>query len=286
MHPSRRFLAGLTAAAALAVPAQAIAHERASVGSVNAHLDRASQALDQVAARVAGQDQAAAAVAFARNRVEMRRAQAEAGRVKRRSASRGARALRALAEHQDGNAEAFVALAEPATGAIELQVAKAAAASVKGRDRALAELADLAGRLPAPAREAIAIAMAAMAQDSGAEVEAIAAGIESSAVSDAAKAWLGMALAQATAGIDTAIAQLEALIPQLPAAAQGPVQQALETVQGVLDMVGGILQGLLGGAQEGGPGSGLPLPAGVPIPDLGQLLPMLGGLPIPFGIGG
>jgi hypothetical protein len=282
MYPSRRFLAGLTAFAALAVPAQASAHDRASARTVDSHLARATQALDEVAARVAADDQAAAAVAFARNRLEMRRAQAETARLK---GTRAARALQALVRRQDANAETFVALAAPATGAAELAVAKGAAASVKGRDRALAELAALAGRLPAPAREAIARAMTAVAQDSEADVEAIAASIDSAAVSDAAKPWLGLALAQATAGIGTAIGQLEALLPQLPAAAQGPVQQALDRVRGVLDMVGGILQSIFGGGAGDAPTTGLPIPGGVPIPDLSKL-PIPGGLPIPFGIGG
>ncbi len=285
MFPSARFLAGLTVVAALAVPAQAAAHDRASVAGVDAHLDRAAHALDEVAARVAANDQAAAAVAFARNRVEMRRAQAETTRVTRKSAVRGARALQALVRRQDANAESFVALAQPATGTVELQVVKGAAASVKGRDRALAELAALAGRLPAPALEAIARAMTAVAQGSEEDVEAIAAGIESAAVSEAAKPWLALALAQATAGVGTAIAQLESLLPQLPAAAQGPVSQAIERVRGVLGMVGGILQGLFGGAAGDAPTSGLPVPGGVPIPDLSKL-PIPGGLPIPFGIGG
>lgn len=278
MYPSPKILTGLAAAVALALPASAGAHERASVKSVKTHLAQADQALQQVTALVAEHDQAAAAVAFARNRLEMRRAQAETARVK--ASGKAAAALQAVARQQDTNSEAFVGLVDDATGDMQVQVAKGAAASVKGRDKAIAQLSALAERLPEPARAAIARAMSAVLDDAADDAEAISETLASPDVSELAKPWLQLAIAQATAGITTAMTQLQGLLPLLPAPAQAPVQQALDTVTGVLGMVNGILEGIFGGA---GDSSGPPVPAGLPVPGK---LPIPHGLPIPFGIGG
>ena len=275
MNPRTRTLIGLAAGATLLFPVTASAHERSSVKSVNAHVKAADQALDRVAELVGDNDQAAAAVAFARNRVEMRRAQAEAVRVKGRDTAAGARALRAVAAQNDVNAETFAGLIEDASGAAQLAVAKGASASVKGRDTALAQLTSLSGRLPAAARPGIARAITAVTGDGQQDIETLKRALESPDVPAEVKPWIEFAIAQITAGLGTATSQLESLLPQLPAAAQGPVQSALDRVNGILGMVTGILQGIFGGGAAGAPAlDGLPIPSGLPIP---------GGIRIPAG---
>lgn len=282
MYPRIRTLVGVAAACSLAVPATALSHERSSPRSVGAHLARADASLERVAELVGDRDQAAAAVAFARNRSEMRRAQAEATRAARSGTSRGARALAAVARRQDAGAETLVALVPAATGGLEVDLAKAAASNLKGRDRAFAQLAALAGRLPAAAQQGIARAMARVVHDGEDDVAAAGEAIESGAVGEVAKPWLELAIARMTAGIATAASQLEALLPGLPAVAQGPVQQALDRVRSVVGAVTGILQGIFGGGSDAGSpaGGGLPVPSGLPIP---EGLPIPKGLPIPFG---
>lgn len=227
-----RTLIGLAAGAALLFPATAGAHQRSSVKSVDAHVTAADQALDRVAELVRDNDQATAAVAFARNRVD---------------AAARARALRAVA-------------AQPA-------VAKGASASVKGRDAAPAQLASLSGRLPAAARPGIARAIAAVTGDGQQDIETLTRALESPDVAAEVKPWIEFAIAQVTAGLGAATSQLESLLAQLPAAAQGPVRSALDRVNGVVGMVTGILQGILGGGAAGAAAlDGLPIPSGLPIP--------------------
>lgn len=264
MRP-RTLVAGIAAAATLAAPTAAAAHERSTPGTVRAHIGAAEQALERVAELVADRDGASAAVAFARNRVETRRAQAEARRIEKRSAARGARALIAVAGLHDRNGEEYAEMVGDATGSMQLLAAKATAASMTGRDRALAELQRLTAELPEPARAAISRAIAAIAADARADIDALASTLAAGVPVDVAP-WIELAIGQATAGLATAVAHLEALLPQLPAPAQAPVQAALDRVAGVMEHVSGILRGLFGagGSAKAG-GSGLPVPS-LPIP--------------------
>ena len=273
----KKLAAAAVAAAALSSPAAAAAHERPSVASVKSHAAKAEAALDRVQALVAGNDDAAAAVAYAKSRVQSQAADGDARRLAALSgkgaAKRAAKANAVLANLHDDNVDAFAELVEHAD-ANQVAFAKALAASAKGRDAALTALAGLADRLPAAAQAGIAQALAAINGDGEQEIEGIAGMTASATVPDEAKPWVTLALGYATQGMAHAIDHLNEVLGLVPEQARPHVEMALAQVTGALQRVSGILAGLLGG--EGVAGA-LPIPQGLPIP---QNLPIPGFAPI------
>lgn len=272
-----------TAALALALPVSASAHSPASPQSVQTHVRSADAALTKVQQLVAGNQDAAAAVAMARNQIQTRAAAREAGRL--RGAPRRATALRLVARLQDENVATFAELVDDVAPAVQEPMADAITAALAGRERALSTLTALAPKLPAQAQRGVARAIAALSGDRTEEVTQLMAAMGSGRISAGAQPAVEQALSNAVAGIAVGMSRLQEVLGTLPPQAQAPVQQAM-------DRLAGILQGLAGGAagvpSAGGPVSGLPIPS-LPIP-MGSLpvpsLPIpLADLPIPGGIG-
>lgn len=271
----------VTAALALALPVSASAHSPASPQSVRNHVRSADAALTKVERLVAGNRDAAAAVAMARNQVQTRAAAREAGRL--RGASRRATAVRLVARLQDANVATFAELVDEVDAAAQEQMADALAAALAGRERALSTLTALAPKLPPQAQRGVARAIAALSGDRTDEVAQLIAAMGSGRISAGAQPVVEQALSNAAAGIAVGMGRLQEILGVLPPRAQAPVQQAM-------DRLAGILQGLAAGAgaapaagapPTGGPVSGLPVPT-LPVPTL----PVpLADLPIPGAIG-
>lgn len=262
MNPRLMTIAAAATVAALALPGAAAAHGRSSAQTVQSHIRGADRALAAVAELVRDREEAAVAVAFARNRAQTLAAQREARRVAGRDAGAGATALRDVARLNDRQAGVYVDLVDDAVGPTQVALAKAAAASVKGRDTAVAQLTALAEQLPAEAAAGIARAIAALMGDGDREIQAL--GAAATAVPAEAQAWLQLATERAQAGLATARAKLGELLPTLPPQAQPHVAAAMETIAGVAEMVSGILDGLFGGGTSDSGGSPLPIPVQIP----------------------
>lgn len=279
MYPATRLVAVAATTAMLAIPATAAAHDRAKPRSVKSHTAKARTALDR-AVELAGSDQAAAAVAYARSRAHTlaadREARALADRAPQRRSS--ARSVRRVARLHDGNLDTFLELAPDASGDMAVTVAKAVLASVKGRERAAAALEALNEHLPEQARPAVARALARIGAGGDEEVAEIADLLGMASIPEAARPWLEQALGLATSAVADAVDRLESLVATLPPEAQPHVSAALVRVEEALATVTALLQGLL----DGSAGGGLPVPIDLPIL---SGLPIPGGLPIPFGLG-
>lgn len=259
---------GITAAAALALPAGAGAHAKPSTQSVGAHVRSADQALTMVADLVADHDAAAAAIEMVRNRRQTQAAAREAARLRGSRAS--ATGLRLVARQRNANAEAYAELVDELTGDTQTAMARAIGDNLNARETALAKLTTLLPSLPAAAQPGMAKAIASLSGNGSDEVDDIEAAMQSGRIPEVAKPYLEKALATATGAISTGLARLQGLVSGLPTAAQGPVQSAI-------DRIGGILNGIFGGgtttaAAPGETTSGLPIPSALPIPS---------GLPIP-----
>lgn len=169
-----RFAAAAAAIASLAIPATASAHQATSPETVVKHARSADQALDKVASLVARNQDAAAAVALARNRRETRNASREAGRLAKRRGNPGLRraavTARTMAKLHDHNAEVLAGIVDEAGAALALDIARAVDSDLRGRENALSVLTRLMGRVPAEAREGIARTLAALSRDSDDEV--------------------------------------------------------------------------------------------------------------------
>lgn len=259
---SFRLAAAAAAIASLAIPATVSAHQPPSPQTVVKHARSADQALDRVASLVARNQDAAAAIALARNRRETRNASREAGRLAKRRGNpavrRAALATRTVAKLHDHNAEVLADIVDEAGGALALDIARAVDSDLRGRESALSVLTRLMGRLPMEAREGIARALAALSADGDDEIASLVQALQSGNLPPEAAAAVQHALARAVAGIDTGIERLRSIIDEVPAEAR----PHLEMATGQLEQVQQMLQDLLGG--------GLP--------------PIRGGLPIPCGL--
>lgn len=276
-----------TAALALALPAGASAHSPASPQSVRAHVRSADAALTKVERLVAGNQDAGAAVAMARNQFETRAAAREAGRL--RGGPRRATALRLVARLQDENLATFAKLVDEVDAAVQEPMADALAAALAGRERALSTLTALAPTLPAPAQRGVARAIAALSGDRTDEVAQLLAAMGSGRISAAAQPVVAQALSNAAAGIAMGMSRLQEVLGTLPPQSQAPVQQAMDRLAAILqDLASGVgVAPTTGAPSAGGPVSGLPVPS-VPVPTGSLPVPSLpvplADLPIPGGI--
>lgn len=274
-----RIVAAVSLAAALALPAAAAAHPTVSPSSVSTHLGNADRAITRVVTLVRAHRDAAAVVAFARNRAQMRRARSEARTLAGRDPLAGATALAALAAQQDRAAEVLSVLIAQAGQTMQVPVAKAAAGSFKSRGETAATLTGLAGELPVATQQTIASALALLFADDKADAQTLAGAVGDGTVTDLAKPWIEFAIAQMTAGLQTATSALGTLVPLLPAVAQPQVQAALDQVGAVLTQVTGLLRGLFGAAPVSGAAPAGATTSGLLLP---FKLPLLSGLPLPF----
>lgn len=263
MYPRAKLIAAGAALAVFAAPAAAGAHGKATPQSVKTHVRSAHAALDVVASLVRDHEDAAAAIAFARNRRDTLAAQREARALAARAPRAGVAALKTVAALTDEQGGIYADLVDEASGTLQVSLAKGAAASVKGRDRAVAQLTALAGTLPPAAAQGIARAIAAVLSDGAQEAEDLSTAAAAPQVSTHAQAWLQLASEQSAAGMNTAVGKLRELLPTLPAAAQPHVEQAIDRIAGVMEMVQGILNGIFGDGS--GSGSTSPIPSGLPV---------------------
>ena len=136
-------------------------------------------------------------------------------------------------------------------------------------------LARLMDRVPAQAKQGIALAIAALSSDGADEVADLSSAFGGGTLPPEAQQAVGQALAQAFAAIDGAIERLNGIAALVPEQARPHVQQVMERVTQQLQMVKQLLSGLFSGAGAQPGGGALPIPGGLPIPS---------GLPIPTGV--
>ena len=268
-HRTRIFSTALVGALAIA-PAAASAHETPSPNSVKVHVRSADQALDMVESLVDRNQDAKAAIQFARNRRQMHAASRETRALQRgargeRGAARAASATRLVAKQSNTNAETFAEIVDEVSGKLQIDVAQAARSDLRGREKALDVLARLMDRVPAQAKQGIALAIAALSSDGADEVADLSSAFGGGTLPPEAQQAVGQALAQAFAAIDGAIERLNGIAALVPEQARPYVQQAMERVTQQLQMVKQLLSGLFSGAGAQ-PGGALPIPSGLPIP--------------------
>jgi len=189
-----------------------------------------------------------------------------------------ARAERKVAVHYDGSFNTLAAIVDQVPAEVQPIVLEALGRSSAARDEVIASLTELAGRLPAQAREAVISAITRMQTDG--DLESIVSAIGNARLNAATRADLSELLGTITARLDDAMVRLEGLVGQLPPAAQAPVAAAIEIVNNHLGEVAEILSGVLGSLPSGSGPTSLPV-GGLPV---GGLCEALGGFGIPLPI--
>lgn len=267
---SHRLTLGIALAAALALPASASAHGKPTPNSVRSHISSANAALEQVSALVAANDNAAAAVEAARNRVQTNRANREARKL--HNVGDRATALRRVAQQHDANLRTFTDLVGEAAPEMQVDIATAIVGSLTGRERALETLTKLLPALPAQALKGIAKAITTLSSRGPVDVDQLVSAAKTGGISPDAQSLMQTAIGMAGVEIASGMDRLTGLAGMLPAQAQGPVQAAMDRVKGILQ---GLLSGRAPSPSTGTP-SGRPIPAG--------LLGLIGNLPILSGL--
>lgn len=193
------------AVGALAVPAGAAAHHETSLSAVKAHTDRADAALDR-AMRLFDQHAGARAErSYDRSRSELAKARRSVDRLRRSADTRSERARAAqaqvlVAEQQGENVEQLVSGLDEARGRVENEIAKAALADTRGRDKAIGVIeAILARGVSDKAATGLARALAELSTDRHEETEGSIEALTSDDVSSRSKRSVAQAV---DAGID------------------------------------------------------------------------------------
>ena len=242
----------LIASGALALPAAANAADiQTAVSAVQAHTDRADVALDRALSLFGQNSDRRARVAFARSRKQIGLARAAAAKARRQADTPNEHAQAALAQALVGeqlgeNIEQLVAALRPADGRDENAIAAAAKADTTGREKAIAILTVLLGKVPEQARVGIAKAIAALSQDRDDETQAAARALVSTNVSNANKRRVVQAVQTSVDGQATASQTLAALIanPNMPAQSRPGLQIAYDAVTAEHGSVADILSRL------------------------------------------
>jgi len=217
-----------------------------------------------------------ASLRFAEAETAVNLAASQARRLSALSDLRGARGLTMVAGGADiafADLSALIATLPPQ---VQARVAAALEEFAAIRGSLVAQLTELAGRLPEPARTQVLAAIAGL-HDVG-DLDALLEAIGDPAISAAVRGDLTGILAMVTEQLDSVFAQLDGLLAMLPPEAAAIVGQMLDQLQDTLSSVFAKLEGVLAGL-PGGFGD-LPIPAGV-LPDLCGII---GGLPIPIPI--
>lgn len=244
----------LIACGALALPASANAADiQTAVSAVSAHTDRADAALDRAVALFNKNSDRKARVAYAKSRKEMGLATAAAAKARRQAdtpdehAAAGL-ATAMLAKEQGQNIEKLVAALIPADGADENAIAAAARADTKGREKALAILTALLGKVPEQAKTGILKAIAALSLDRADETNVQVKALVSPKVSNTNKRRVALTIKTSVDGQKTASAKLAALIadPSMPAQSKPGLQIAYDNVTAEHGSVADILSRLSG----------------------------------------
>ena len=309
-HLKHPFAAAAVAAVALALPASAAAHSDPSLGSVRAHTERADKHLDRALSQLESNRDRAAERSYGRARLELRRGEADAKRLRRAAdtgveRSRAARAYWAVGDQADENIEVLVEMLGEARGSFEEQVADVIARDLHGRDRAIRLITALIeDGVSEKAMSGLTAALRSLTAERAGEIEAMAQALTSGDVGSRAQDEVEEAIEDAVEDQASAAERLQALLDgdQVPEQGKRGLTIALGAVNGervevaqtlaglgermpaaVREQVNTILQDVrertgapiptLGGAPTGDtPTAALPIPQGLPIP---------GGLPIP-----
>ncbi len=273
---SRAILIGGALVAAMALPVTAQAHQGVTPKTVAKHIRSADQALGMVETLVERNSDAKAAVQLAKMRRQLRAADRESAKLRRRARSRRARSRAAsvtvkVARQHNEAAEVLAAIVDEASGRPQISIANATHSELRGRERAISVLTRLMDRLPGSAKAGVARAIARLSSDGADEVRSLTQALEGGRLSPQAREAIEDALQRAIGAVDKAIERLASLADLVPEQARPYVEQAVALATTQLNMVKGLLQGLFtgGGAPGGGtpPGGGsLPIPSGLPVP--------------------
>lgn len=264
-HRTRIFSTALVGVLVMA-PAVASAHEKPSPGTVKVHVRNADQALDKVEALVSHNQDAKAAIQFARNRRQIRAASRETRTLQSRTRSErgGARAAagsRLVARQSNTNAETFAKIVDEVSGKLQIDVAQAARSDLRGREKALDVLARVMDRVPEAAKPGIARAIVALSSNGGDEVADLSAALAVGSLSSAAQEAVEQAHAQAVTAIDRGLERLSSIADRVPERARAHVRQAIERVTREIEMVKQVLSGLI---PAGPVAPALPVPLPLP----------------------
>lgn len=274
--PVRLATAAIVVGSLALAPAAAEAQKAPSPKSVKSHVRKADRSLKRVESLVRSGDSAAAGKYVRRVRRQMRVANRQATRIRRRahgprSFKRAALAEVVVANEFNKIAEAYAAIVDEATGAVQLLIATTIDNYLAARQKAIEVLTQLMDVLPEQARPYIAQVIALLSTDGKDEVVSITRAIQSPGLPPEVGQALTDALEVATGAIATATETLKSILPLLPAEARPVVEQALGLVTQVVDQVKGIVTSLLGsllGNLPGVPGSGQTPGGNTPSPGL------------------
>lgn len=286
----RTRLAVGTVVASLALPASAAAHDHPSLKSVRAHASAARQALARVDTLVRANRDRAADRYLARYLRQLRKADREAARLRRRARSaRGARqAVRAelsVGVVADSGADMLPGLVDEAGVPVQLDIAKAISSSIAIREHVAELLAGLMEVVPEEVRPAVARAIALLSSGGLDNVANIGEVLQTPGLPPEVAEAVKEALELATKAIDDAVDRLNGIVELVPPEARPYVEQAVNLVSAQLEQVktllGQLLGDLLGGQLPSLPTGLLPgflqgLPFDLPI-DLPFPLPGFGG---------
>lgn len=160
---------------------------------------------------------------------------ADRGAGSRSERGQAALAIKRVAAQQDENIEELIGLLDNADGRVENEIALAALADTRGRDKAVAVLSRLSERgVSKKSGKGIARALQALSRDRDEEIEAETEALTSDDVSDQSKSTVGEAVEQNVEGQATAGTKLAELIAsdRTPEAAKAGLQRAYDAVTG------------------------------------------------------
>jgi len=225
----------LAAGALLALPALSVASPQSALQQVTLHTEHAQAALTQAQTLFAQGKDAQAAQSFGRSRSELGVAASAAAKLVHTASTptervAAAKALRLVAGQQARDIPTLAALTVPAQGSVESQIGQAALSDTTGRDKAIAILNTISGKVPEQAQAGIAHAIAALSVDRSDEVAAESQALAGDQVGAVAKSRLTSAIDQTLRGQARAAATIQALMGSLPSQAQQGLARALKAV--------------------------------------------------------
>lgn len=292
------------AAAALALPASAAAHSDPSLGSARAHAERADKNLDRALDRLERGPDGYAETWYERARLELRRGEFDAMRLRRAAdtvaeRSSAGRAHWAVGDQADENVEIFVEMLDEARGDFEERIAGVVDRDLHARDRAIRLITSLIeSGVNEKAMGGLTAALASLTSEREGEIEAMADALTNGDMGSRAEDEVADAIEDAIEDQGAAAERLEELLAgdQVPeegkrglrialAAVNGERVDVAETLDGlgegmpagvrakvgeilalVREMTGAPVPAIGGdGSQGGAPTEGLPIPGGLPI---------------------
>jgi hypothetical protein len=303
-HIKHPFAAVAVTAAALALPASAAAHSDPSLGSVRAHAERADKNLDRALDRLERGRDGYAETWYDRARLELRRGEFDAKRLRRGAdtvaeRSRAGRAYWAVGDQADENIEVLVEMLDEARGSFEEEIADVIDRDLHARDRAIRLITALIeSGVNENAVDGLTAALRSLTSERTGEIEALVAALSAGDLGSGAEEDVEDAIEDAIEDQGAAAQRLQELLAgdQVPEQGKAGLRIALAAVSGervdVAQMLDGLGEGMPagvrakvgeilqlvreitgapvpaigGGSQGGAPTGGLPIPEGLPIP--------------------